>query len=78
MPIGKLVKEEPAKYPTHFQLNTIKAPFQMITNTYGVPQYKEANPSLFSLITFPFLFGVMFGDIAHGLILFFFGLYLVL
>lgn len=39
-------------------------------------KYKEANPSIFTTVTFPFLFGVMFGDIAHGLILFFFGLYL--
>lgn len=32
---------------------------------------------MFTAVTFPFLFGVMFGDIAHGLLLFAFGLYLV-
>ena len=41
----------------------------MITDTYGVPSYKEANPSVLSSITFPFFFGIMFGDIGHGSII---------
>jgi len=28
--------------------------------------YKEINPAVFAMVTFPFLFGVMFGDIGHG------------
>ena len=55
--------------PTFFKLNEFTWSFQEITNTYGVPDYKEVNPSLFSIITFPFLFGVMFGDIGHGFLL---------
>ena len=43
-----------------------------------MPRYKEANPSFFTTVTFPFLFGVMFGDIAHGSIIFAFGMYLIL
>ena len=35
--------------------------------TYGIPRYQEYSPALFSTVTFPFLFGVMFGDIGHGL-----------
>lgn len=50
----------------------------MITDTYGVPAYKEANPSVFNIVTFPFLFGVMFGDYGHGSILWFCGTLLVL
>lgn len=65
-------------YPTYFELNDFTFPFQEIVNTYGFPRYQEINPSLFNIVTFPFLFGVMFGDIGHGLFLFLFGSYLVL
>lgn len=52
--------------PTHFPTNKVTKVFQGIVNTYGVPRYGEANPALFSIITFPFLFGVMYGDIGHA------------
>ena len=47
-------------------------------DTYGVPNYKEVNPGIFTTITFPFLFGVMFGDMGHGFLLLLVGLCIVL
>ena len=69
-------KPERVQPPTYFRTNDFSAPFQEIVNTYGVPRYREVNPGLFTIASFPFLFGVMFGDIGHGLIIFVFGLFL--
>ena len=66
------------KPPTLIQENEFISPFQMIVNLYGIPRYREINPGYFSIITFPFLFGVMFGDIGHGMTLFLFAIYLCL
>ena len=52
--------------PTYITLNEFTAPFQEIVSTYGVPKYKEVIPAYFSIITLPFLFGIMFGNVGHG------------
>jgi V-type H+-transporting ATPase subunit a len=62
--------------PTNFRSNDFLRPFQEIVNTYGVPTYREANPALFTIVSFPFLFGIMFGDLCHGLVLFSLSLYI--
>jgi V-type H+-transporting ATPase subunit a len=63
--------------PTFFKTNGFTGPFQLIVDTYGIPRYGEINPGLFAIPFFPFLFGVMFGDIGHGGLLLLFGLYLI-
>lgn len=59
----------PAVEPTLFALNPYLEPFQTMVSTYGIPRYKEINPAVFTVISFPFFFGLMFGDVGHGLIL---------
>ena len=74
----KDIKEHTLKPPTSFQLNEFTWSFHEIVVTYGTPNYGEVNPTLFNIVTFPFLFGIMFGDIGHGGILLMLAIYLCL
>lgn len=75
--IQEIMKPEDIPPPTYFKANSFTFIFQEIVNTYGIPRYREINPALFTIVTFPFLFGVMFGDICHGILVLVLGLYLI-
>mmetsp|Transcript_110643 Transcript_110643/g.191789 ORF Transcript_110643/g.191789 Transcript_110643/m.191789 type:complete len:866 (-) Transcript_110643:364-2961(-) len=55
--------------PTYFKTNSFTKIHQSIVDSYGIARYKEINPAVFSCMTFPFLFGIMYGDIGHGFII---------
>lgn len=43
-----------------------------------VAKYQEANPGVYTIVTFPFLFAVMFGDWGHGICLLLATLYFII
>ena len=51
-------------------------PFELFVDMYGLPSYKDIDPTPFVGITYILLFGLMFGDLGQGFIIFLLGLFL--
>ncbi|MFP4479140.1 MAG: V-type ATP synthase subunit I [Candidatus Izemoplasmatales bacterium] len=55
--------------PTKLKNNWFTKPFGMFVEMYGVPSYKDMDPTSIVAITYSLLFGIMFGDVGQGLLL---------
>jgi V/A-type H+-transporting ATPase subunit I len=69
----KGVDSEP---PTKLKNPKLFKPFEMYIRMYGIPSYNEIDPTIFVALTYSFIFGAMFGDVGHGLLLLIGGLLL--
>lgn len=65
-----------AKEPTKLRNNKLFKPFEVLVNMYGYPNVKEIDPTVFVAITAFIMFGFMFGDVGHGVIILLFGAFL--
>lgn len=78
-----VVVEDPESFselnpPTKIKNLRIFAPFEEFVRMYGVPKYNEIDPTMFLGIIYTLLFGIMFGDVGHGTVLFLIGLTMTL
>lgn len=55
--------------PVKLKNNFFSRPFEYYTQMYGTPNYNEIDPSSFLAFTYSLLFGIMFGDVGHGIVL---------
>lgn len=70
------IREKREKVPVLFNNPAFLKPFEMLITTYGIPEYKTIDPTIFVAISFLIMFGAMFGDVGQGLILFILGILL--
>lgn len=57
--------EEP---PTKFRNSRAFRPFQVVVKLFGVPRYREWDPTPIISYSFPFFFGLMMNDVAYAAI----------
>lgn len=72
----KLDRDSPNELPTLLVNNRYTKTFEVITETQGLPNYGEVDPTPIIAYVWPVFYGLMFGDLGHGLLLFGLGMFL--
>ncbi|HXV57937.1 MAG TPA: V-type ATPase 116kDa subunit family protein [Gaiellaceae bacterium] len=62
--------------PTLLREAGLARPFRPLVDTYGALRYRDVDPTPFAAVSFVLMFGMMFGDVGHGLLLALLGLLL--
>jgi V/A-type H+-transporting ATPase subunit I len=62
--------ESSLRIPILYRNPVLLRPFQTLVQMYGVPSYGEIQPTAFFAVSFLLMFGLMFGDVGQGLVLF--------
>lgn len=64
------VSEGTLRVPILHRNPLLLRPFQKLVDIYGTPSYAEVEPTAFFALGFLAMFGLMFGDVGHGAVLF--------
>jgi vacuolar-type H+-ATPase subunit I/STV1 len=75
-PISKRGTQDPY-VPSLLVNSKIVSLFENLSLMKGIPRYNEIDPTPIIALVFPFFFGMMFGDVGHGIALLAFGIYLL-
>jgi V/A-type H+/Na+-transporting ATPase subunit I len=71
-PAGAVAVELPrpgwVEPPTLIAPRPLAKPFRPLVETYGATRYADVDPTLFAAFSFALMFGMMFGDVGHGLL----------
>ena len=55
--------------PTQLHNPRLLRAFETLVTNFGVPAYDELDPTLVVMLSFLLMYGIMFGDVGHGLLL---------
>lgn len=73
---SKPKSEELDSVPSLLRHSWLLRPFQSLVSNFGIPGYSEIDPTGLFMFSYILMFGMMFGDIGHGAVIFVFGLLL--
>jgi V/A-type H+-transporting ATPase subunit I len=62
-------EDEYDQVPIKLQNNKLTAPYSVITEMYSMPAYNGLDPNPFIMPSFALFFGIMFADMAYGLLM---------
>jgi V/A-type H+-transporting ATPase subunit I len=57
------------KPPTKLKNNRFVRPFESFVRMYSLPSYNEIDPTFLFALTYSVMFGIMYGDVGHGIVL---------
>ncbi|HEV2435824.1 MAG TPA: V-type ATPase 116kDa subunit family protein [Verrucomicrobiae bacterium] len=55
--------------PVLLRHSRLLRPFEMLVTAYGLPRYRELEPTWLVAVSYLLMFGMMFGDVGHGFVL---------
>ncbi len=61
--------DEQQQVPSEIKHGKLLSPFAALVKNYGIPRYGELDPTWLFALSFVAMFGMMFGDVGHGLLI---------